>query len=272
MIRLGAHEVLDLKAHVQTVPRLSGRDQRIDHIARGFQVLLGQHRRDEKAVAVVPETAFSLTVLGKCVRWPEVQAGQVPNRVVVLGAIQTGNRYRTWISKLAPIESVDGVVDPFNQLLALLDCGQRRQRRHFVLAQDAQCTQPHRACPNDRSVVRVVLKNDAGSLMLGAVALRAVGLEEGLNLASKRRVELLVRRRRVKRRPYQQPSTTQASGHGNILRHSLACRKVCRPRCNRHDQGKRPRVISRLRCDEPHIPGPGHRTHEADTITFAGVP
>ena len=78
------------------------------------------------------------------------------------------------------------------------------------------------------------------------------GLEQGLDPASKERVELLVRRRRVKRRrPYQEPANAQPFGHGNTPRHSLASRKGCRHRCTRREQRWHPRTIPSLRRQEP---------------------
>ena len=194
VICLGAQEILDLQANAQRVLLGPSGDQLLHDETRRLQVLLGQDRGHEEPVPVIAKPALPLPVCGKRVARTQVKPGQVANRVVVLVPIKARDRDRSRLAVLAPIQIIDGIVDPGHHPPALSNRGLRPVRRHFVLAQHAQCTKPKGTGANDRAVIVKDAEVDLGRLQLRAVATEAVGGEQGLDLVRERLVQLFAAR------------------------------------------------------------------------------
>ncbi len=168
----------------QTRERRSQRGRAEDRGARdpirGDQVFLHERRRERQHVRDVVE-AVPGVVLRKVVRRPQVDAQQIPDRVVVLGAVQTPRGHASRVGRGDPIDARELARQPLGHGLALVF---RRLRLlfggHLPVAQLQHDLVPAIAIVDERLDRREGFEVQLLLVFLVAVTADAVRRQEGL--------------------------------------------------------------------------------------------
>jgi len=145
----------------------------------GRQIPFHQDGADGEHVADVVE-AVADVVGGEVVRRLEIDANEIADRVVVLGAIETAQGDAARIALAARVGFDEDVVDGFEEGVSVLEIGSRLLlRRHLAGVQHLHDFVPFLAVLQDRLLVGVIVQREVGVFLLGAVTLDAMFRDEG---------------------------------------------------------------------------------------------
>ena len=185
MIHFGAVHRLDFYASAERFRSTAGGDEGIDNFMGGLQVFLHQQRRDEQAGPVVVESGVAGAVGRKMASGPKIQAGQVTDRVVVLGTVEARDDGMAGVADLRPVDVPQGFIGPVGHRDSLGLIRERGRGRHFPLPKDANDAQPDIAALRGIPLRTDRLEVDAGGSRLWAVAANAIGLQNRLHVLLK---------------------------------------------------------------------------------------
>ena len=185
MIHFGAVHRFDFNAGPERLRSAAGRDEGIDNFMGRLQVFLHQQRRDEQAGPVVVESGVTGAVAWKMTSGPKIQAGQVTNRVVVLGTVEARDDGMAGVADLRPVDVPQSFVGPVGHRDSLGLIRERGRGRHFPLPKDANDAQPDIGALRGIPLRTDRLEVDAGGSRLRAVAANAIGLQNRLYVSLK---------------------------------------------------------------------------------------
>ena len=149
---------------------------------RGQQILVQQRRRHRQRLAGVVEAGLVGGIDGEFPRRTDVDAGQIADRVVVLGIAEPSREHHAGIAVTAAGLGGPGRLNPLDHLLprAIGRLG-RLFRRHLARAEPRENAIPARKILDDGIDRRVLRQIELCGRPGAAVAARAVGLEERLH-------------------------------------------------------------------------------------------